>query len=102
MPDFDKPVELIADACASGVGACLLQKGRPLAFLCKQFAAAVRNYGVGEQELLAVLHGELLEGEDAGRFTVVTDHNLIYLQTQTTLSRRQARWSEYLQMFTFK
>jgi hypothetical protein len=35
--------------------------------------------------------------------TVVTDHNpLNYLQTQTVLSRRQTRWSEYLQMFTYK
>jgi len=33
----------------------------------------------------------------------VTDHNpLTYLQTQTVLSRRQTRWSEYLQMFTYK
>ena len=36
-------------------------------------------------------------------FTVVIDHNpLTYLQTQNTLSRRQVRWSEYLQMFTYK
>ena len=35
--------------------------------------------------------------------TVVTDHNpLVYLQTQAVLSRRQTRWSEYLQMFTYK
>lgn len=35
--------------------------------------------------------------------TVVTDHDPItYLQTQPVLSRRQARWSEYLQTFKFK
>ena len=33
-------------------------------------------------------------------FTVVTDQNpLVYLQTQANLSRRQFRWSEYLQAF---
>lgn len=38
----------------------------------------------------------------AGIFTVVTDHNpLAYLQTQSALSRRQTRWSEDLQMFTY-
>ena len=77
----------------------------PLQFLCKQFYAAEINYTVGEQELLAGVHAMwtwrcYLEGVSADIFTVVTDHNpLTYLQTQTTLSRRQARWSEYLQMF---
>ena len=33
---------------------------------------------------------------------VVTDHNpLVHLQSQPTLSRRQARWAEFLQRFTF-
>ena len=108
MPDYSKPFELIADACGFGTGAALLQEGRPIAFLCKQFNAALRNYSVGEQELLAVVHAMrawrcYLEGVSADMFTVVTDHNpLIYLQTQATLSRRQTRWSEYLQMYTFK
>ena len=108
MPDYAKPFELIADACGYGIGiGALLQEGRPIAFLCKQFSAAERNYTVGEQELLAVVHAMrtwrcYLEGVSADMFTV-TDHNpLTYLQTQTTLSRHQARWSEYLQMFTFK
>ena len=36
-------------------------------------------------------------------FIVVTDHNsLKYLQTQTTLSRCQARWSEFLAEFGFE
>ena len=108
MLDYFKPFELIADACGFGTGAALLQEGRPIAFLCKQFNAAERNYSVGEQELLAVVHAMrawrcYLEGVSADMFTVVTDHNpLIYLQTQATLSRRQTRWSEYLQMYTFK
>ena len=34
---------------------------------------------------------------------MVTDHNpLVHLQTQPNLSRRQARWAEYLQRFNFK
>jgi len=108
MPDYAQPFELIADACGFGIGAVLLQEGRPIAFLCTQFYAAESNYTVGEQELLAVVHAMrtwrcYLEGVSADMFTVVTDHNpLTYLQTQTTLSRRQARWSENLQMFTFK
>ena len=34
---------------------------------------------------------------------MVTDHNpLVFLQTQANLSRRQVRWSEYLQAFRFR
>ena len=108
MSDYDKPFELIADACGFGIGAALLQEGRPVAFLCRKFSAAERNYGVGGQELLAVVHAMrtwrcYLEGVSADMLTVVTGHNpLTYLQTQTVLSRRQTRWSEYLQMFTYK
>ena len=44
-----------------------------------------------------------MEGVKADMFTLVTDHHpLIYLQTQTSLSRRQARWAEFLQRFTFR
>jgi RNase H-like domain found in reverse transcriptase len=39
---------------------------------------------------------------DGNHFTVVTDHHsLRYLQTQPSLSRRQARWSEELQEYDF-
>ena len=44
-----------------------------------------------------------LEGVSADMLTFVTDHNpLTYLQTQPVLSRRQTRWSEFLQMFIYK
>ena len=108
MPDYSKPFEMIADACGFGHGAALLQEGRPVAYLSRKFTPAERNYGVGEQELLAVVHATrtwrcYLEGVSADMLTVVTDHNpLTYLQTQAVLSRRQTRWSEYLQMFTYK
>ena len=39
-----------------GIGAALLQEGRPIAFLCRNFSATELNYGVGELELLAVVH----------------------------------------------
>ena len=55
MPDYIKALELIADACTFGIGAARLQEGRPVAYLCRRFSPAERNYSVGEQELLAVV-----------------------------------------------
>lgn len=105
LPDYSKPFEVVCDASVTGLGAVLLQQGGPLAYESRKLSSAERNYGTGEQELLAVVHAMrtwrcYLEGVE---FVVVTDHNpLVYLQTQPTLSRRQVRWSEYLQAFRFR
>ena len=67
--------------------------------------AAKVNYATHERELLAIIHAlrtwrHYLLGN---HFIVVTDHNsLKYLQTQPTLSRCQARWSEFLSKFDFE
>ena len=67
---------------------------------------AKKNYSATEQELLAVVHAMgtwrcYLEGAK-GSITVVTDHAPnTHLQTQPKLSRRQVRWSEFLQRFHF-
>ena len=106
QPDFNLFFEVIADACGFGIGAVLLQEGRPITFESRGMTSAECNYHIGEQELLGVVHAMrtwrcYLGG--AKQVTVVTDHNSItYLQTQPVLSRRQARWSEYLQTFKFK
>ena len=65
---------------------------------------AEQNYGVGEQELLAVIHAlELwrcyLNGTD---FTVVTDHSPnTFFASKAVLSPRQTRWAERLSRFQF-
>ena len=98
-------IEVICDASIVGIGAVLTQFGRPLAFESKKLTDAERNWTTTDQELWAVIHALkiwrcYLEGIV---FTVVTDHNpLVHLQSQPTLSRRQARWAEFLQRFTYR
>ena len=77
LPDLDRPFEAICDACGVGLGAVLMQDGRPIAFEGKCMSPAEQKYGVGEQELLAVIHAlELWRCyRDGVEFTVVTDHS---------------------------
>jgi transposase InsO family protein len=76
-----------------------------VAFESRKMTAAELNYPVHEKELLAIVHAlrvwrHYLHGAP---FKVVTDHaSLRFLDTQPTLSRRQARWMELLQEYEFK
>ena len=107
-PAPDAKFEVVADACGTGIGAVLLQDGKPCAFESRGYNSAEANYTVTEQELLAVVHAMrawryLVEGLPAHHVTLVTDHNpLVWLQSQPHLSRRQARWMEYLARFNYQ
>ena len=105
MPDLAQGnYEVICDASLVGIGAVLTQDDKPIAYESSKFSPAERNWSTGEQELWAVIHALqtwrcYLEGVP---FKVITDHNpLTHLPTQSNLTRKQARWSQYLQQFEF-
>lgn len=55
LPDPKVPFELITDSCGYGVGAVLMQGGRPVALYSRKMTKAEMNYVNHEQELLAVI-----------------------------------------------
>ena len=105
VPDRDKPFQVHTDASVVGTGGVLLQEGRIIAYTSSKFTSAEHNYSTMEQELLNLIWALqawrcYLEMSTETKF--ITDHHpLVFLQTQANLSRRQARWMEFLSRFPF-
>ena len=76
----------------------------PVAFHSRTFSSTELNYDVHDKELLAIFEAfrtwrHYLEGTPSP-IDVITDHkNLEYFSTTKLLTRRQARWSEFLSAF---
>ncbi|GJF00601.1 related to transposon-encoded proteins [Phanerochaete sordida] len=76
----------------------------PLAFHSRMFSALELNYDVHDKELLVIFEAfriwrHYLEGSSSP-VDVITDHkNLEYFSTTKLLTRRQARWSKFLNVF---
>jgi len=105
VPDRDQPFQVHTDASVVGTGGVLVQGGRVVAYTSSKFTQAEVNYATTKQELLALVRA--LQAwrcylEMCTETELLTDHNpLVYLQTQKMLSRRQARWMEFLSRFPF-
>ena len=113
LAHFNPDLEIILETDASDYVAAgvLSQVGadgvlHPVAYFSAKHNPAECNYEIYDKELGAIVKAfELWRAELQGsRFPiqVVTDHkNLEYFMSTKNLSRRQARWSEYLSRFDF-
>ena len=107
IADDKEPFELVCDACGFGIGAVLMQHGKPVAFYSYKLNSAERNYPTGEQELLAVvksLQHWRYHLEGCSKLTVVTDHKpntFLTSKPAAALSRRQVGWQTTLSRFDF-
>ena len=105
----DRPIIVETDASDYALGAILsieTNSGEvhPVAYHSQTFTSPELNYDTHDKELLAIFEAfrvwrHFLEGSGTP-VDVVTDHkNLEYFSTTKILTRRQARWSEYLSQF---
>ncbi|CAI5474719.1 unnamed protein product [Closterium sp. Yama58-4] len=103
-PDPTRPYVVVTDASDQAIGAVLLQdQGRglqPIAYESRKLRGAELNYPIHDKEALAIIHAYkvwrcYLEGADS---VIRTDHcSLRFLKSQPQLSRRQARWMEFME-----
>ena len=104
LPDFSSPFEVAVDACGTGIGAVLSQRGHPIEYLSEKLSPTRQTWSTYEQELYALVRA-LKQWEHyllSKEFVILTDHfSLKYLQSQKNISRMHVRWISYLQRFDF-
>lgn len=107
----EREIILETDASDYALAGILSQKFdngliHPIAFFSRKMTPPELNYEIHDKEMLAIVScfkewRHYLEGS-AHTVTVLTDHrSLEYFTTTKQLSRRQARWSEFLSSFDF-
>lgn len=79
LPDFSEGFALECDASGCGIGAVLMQKGKPIAFLSKPLSPKNQQLSAYERELIAIMFAvsKWRHYLEQGQFIIKTDHESI-------------------------
>ncbi len=110
--DPDQQIVIESDASDYVTGRVMSQYDksgilRPVAYFFKKHSPSECNYAVYDKKSMAIIRcfeawRLELKGSAFPIYVLSDQKNLEYSMTTKTLSRRQARWSEYLPRFNFK
>jgi hypothetical protein len=104
LPDFGKTFELECDASGVGIGAVLMQGGKPVAYFSEKLNGPVLNYSTYDKELYALIRSLQMWKHYlwSKEFVIHSDHeSLKHLRSQTNLNRRHAKWVEFLETIPY-
>ena len=104
LPNFDQIFELNRDASGVEIGGVLSQEGQPIAFFSEKLNETKLRYSTYEKEFYAIVQAikhwsYYLTYKE---FILHTDHEALkYLNSQSNVNKRHAKWVSFLQQFTF-
>ena len=108
LADVTKAFRVVTDASDTAIGGVLLQlegggSWLPVAYTSRRLRGEERNYTAMERETLAVVHAlRVWKLYLFAHFEVITDNQGVkYLRTKTNVSKREARWIDFLAEFDF-
>jgi len=105
LPNFQATFTIETDACQDGIGAVLMQQGRPIAYLSKALGEKHKALSIYEKEFLALIMAverwrHYLQRQE---FLIVIDHkSLAYLNEQNLHSDVQQKAMTRLMGLLFK
>ncbi|KAL4302447.1 hypothetical protein GQ457_10G005140 [Hibiscus cannabinus] len=105
LPDFQKEFLVETDASANGVGAVLIQNGRPLAYFSKGLGVKHQALSIYDKEMLAVLLAvKKWSSYLVGRhFKIRTDHqSLRFLSSNQATTPAQQMWVAKMMGYDFE
>lgn len=104
LPDFSLPFELETDDCQTGIGAVLMQKGRPIAYFIEALCPRNQALSTYEKEILAIMtavgkwSGYLI----GAKFVIIIDHaSLRFLREQKITNSLRQKWLYKLMGYDF-
>ncbi|XP_027156432.1 uncharacterized protein LOC113757267, partial [Coffea eugenioides] len=104
LPCFDKMFEIECDASGVGIGAVLMQEGKPIAYFSEKLNGAVLNYSTYDKELYSLIRAlETWQHYLRPReFVIHTDHeSLKHIKSQHKLNKRHVRWIAFIETFPY-
>ena len=104
LPNFAKTFEFKCDALGLGIGAFLMQEGRPISYSNEKLSRAALKYHTYDKELYALVRA--LETWQhylwPKEFVIHIDHeSLKHLKGQHKLNTRHAQWMEFVETFPY-